>query len=551
MRNTRLTHARRIAACTAIAIAAGTLLSTPALAEDKGPGAPKAAAAKIKPRFDWDGDGKGDIVYRNAAGVITTLSGGGAVDTAPLVLDNPHADIKSLLTPGDLTGDGKPDVLWTDSVGNLYALTGGGPQAGAQAYKRLSSGWNMYDAVVAAGDLTGDGKNDVLARTATGDVYLFPGTGNVDSPFGERTKVATAWDDYDQIVGVADADGDGIGDVYVRTRADDLLFIGGTGDAAKPFKAPVELGAGWHSYNQLLTADDTDGDGISDLLARTRDGRLYTYKGLGNGRFGTPAVTASGWQAAFVLGNAGGHQAVGKNVLVTADPAGRNETRTVTNDGQFTNSVPWESPQSGRTTVAVANSLSDSGEATRLQTQNGELWVDHFGRPATSLGKGWDAYTSLVGPGDVNGDGHNDLLARDKAGVLWQYLGDGSGTKFSAPQRLGAGWNAYNKLVGSGDINGDGKADLLARDTNGHLWLYPGTSDIATPFGVRKDLGAGWNSFTKLAAVADATGNGTTDLIAVDGSGAGKLYDGQGAYGGKFKPAYSLGGGWDAYTELF
>ena len=41
--------------------------------------------------------------------------------------------------------------------------------------------------------------------------------------------------------------------------------------------------------------------------------------------------------------------------------------------------------------------------------------------------------------------------------------------------QVGTGWNMFNAIVGPGDFNGDGSPDLLARETsNGVLWLYPG-----------------------------------------------------------------------------
>ncbi|MEV8527499.1 FG-GAP-like repeat-containing protein [Streptomyces sp. NPDC052000] len=553
MRNTRMSgRARNIAACTAIAIAAGALFASPALADAKGPTAPKAAtAAKAKPRFDLDGDGKGDIVARTEAGLVTYRNDNGNYVATPLLTDLPHAEINRLITPGDLDGDGKPDVLWTDPAGNLFALTNAGGTA-KPTVTRISSGWNMYDKVVSVGDLTGDGKNDLIAVTRDGDAYLFAGTGNLNAPFAPAVKVASGWGDYDQIVGVTDADGDGIGDLYVRTVTDDLLFIGGTGDAAKPFKAPVALGAGWHSYNQLLSADDQDGDGLSDLLARTESGDLYLYKALGNGRFADPVKTGSGWQAAAVLGNAGGRAAVGKDKFLTKGAHFVNEYRSVKNDGQFGVPTPWPAGvNDDQFTVGLANALNDSGEPSRLQVADGRLWIDGPGQQQASLGKGWDAYTTLFGPGDLNGDGHGDLLAVDKAGVLWEYLGDGSGSKFAERIQVGSSWQGFDKVVGSGDINGDGRADVVARAKSGHLFLFPGTGDPRAPFGTLQDLGGGWNAYTKLAAVADDTGNGTTDLIAIDASGQGFRYDGQGRYGGKFKPAGSLGGGWNAYTDLF
>ncbi|MGI5451011.1 hypothetical protein ACQEVM_35610 [Streptomyces sp. CA-243310] len=78
-----------------------------------------------------------------------------------------------------------------------------------------------------------------------------------------------------------------------------------------------------------------------------------------------------------------------------------------------------------------------------------------------------------------------------------------------------------------------------------------GARHTARKVGDRVRVGAGWNAYNKLATVSDASGNGTTDLIAIDASGQGYRYDGQGAYGGKFKPRASLGGGWNIYNELF
>ena len=60
----------------------------------------------------------------------------------------------------------------------------------------------------------------------------------------------------------------------------------------------------------------------------------------------------------------------------------------------------------------------------------------------------------------------------------------------------GLGWNTMTALVGPGDFNGDGKPDLLGRDTAGRLHMYPGNG--AGGFGARVSYGTGWNTMTAI-----------------------------------------------------
>ena len=80
--------------------------------------------------------------------------------------------------------------------------------------------------------------------------------------------------------------------------------------------------------------------------------------------------------------------------------------------------------------------------------------------------------TAIVGVGDFNGDGHPDVLARDSSGTLWLYPGnssDGFGPRVS----LGGGWNGYT-LWESGTSTVTGTRISLRRDATGTLWLFEG-----------------------------------------------------------------------------
>ncbi|MFE5710486.1 FG-GAP repeat domain-containing protein [Streptomyces sp. NPDC056501] len=116
--------------------------------------------------------------------------------------------------------------------------------------------------------------------------------------------------------------------------------------------------------------------------------------------------------------------------------------------------------------------------------------------PYTVVGSGWGQYDVLTSPGDVNGDGRGDLLGVDAAGVLWRYYGTATGG-VSARVKVGGGWGGYSALVGVGDLSGDGRADLVARDTAGRLYAYKGAGNGL--YGTRAVIGSsGWNGFKGL-----------------------------------------------------
>ncbi|MCB5169034.1 FG-GAP-like repeat-containing protein [Streptomyces bambusae] len=177
--------------------------------------------------------------------------------------------------------------------------------------------------------------------------------------------------------------------------------------------------------------------------------------------------------------------------------------------------------------------LSGNGDADRVT--KGKL-----------IGGGWNSMTQLVRHGDYNGDGREDLFARDTTGVLWFYPGNGAGA-FSTRVKIGAGWNTMREISAVGDVTGDGRRDLVARDTTGVLWTYPGNGKGA--FGTRKKVGAGWNVMNKLASPGDMTGDGKSDLLARDTDRALWLYpgNGSGAFGARKKLPY----GWPSSDPVF
>ena len=170
------------------------------------------------------------------------------------------------------------------------------------------------------------------------------------------------------------------------------------------------------------------------------------------------------------------------------------------------------------------------------------------GRP---IGSGWGAFTALLAPGDFSGDGKHDLLARRSDGALLMYRGNGTGGFLTgAAERIGAGWAGFTALLAPGDFTGDGKADLLARKSDGALMLYPGNG--AGGFLVRtgQRIGAGWADFTALLAPGDFSGDGKADILARGSDGALLMYRGNAAGGFLTGAAEPIGSGWGSFTAL-
>ncbi|CAM5227085.1 FG-GAP repeat domain-containing protein [Streptomyces griseus] len=121
--------------------------------------------------------------------------------------------------------------------------------------------------------------------------------------------------------------------------------------------------------------------------------------------------------------------------------------------------------------------------------------------------------TGIVPTGDLRGDRCNDYLVVNSDGSLYRLDGtcddDGQYGFLTDPVKIGTGWKAYD-VYSPGDLNGDGVADVLARQkSTGSLYLYASNGAGKLTAGVL--IGTGWKSLTVVAA-GDLTGDGIGDV---------------------------------------
>lgn len=205
---------------------------------------------------DLNRDGYQDLMYRvSATGDVYWLrfvpssTGGAWADPKKVFTD--WRTRTRIVTPGDVTGDYKADLLSVDSAGVLWIYPGKGDGSFA-ARVRVGGGWSQYNQLLGHGDFTGDGKADVLARNkTTGDIYLYKGTGKSGTGvFAARVKVRSNWSGYNAFDAVGDITGDGRADLVARTAGGTLYLYKGTGKATSEiFATRVTVGTGFQQYD--------------------------------------------------------------------------------------------------------------------------------------------------------------------------------------------------------------------------------------------------------------------------------------------------------------
>lgn len=233
-------------------------------------------------------------------------------------------------------------------------------------------------------------------------------------------------------------------------------------------------------------------------------------------------------------------------ILARPDDGIGPELRTT---GRFTVSrpvAPHDYDDNGAPDVLVRDA---SGGLARVAVERSGAGDNVVHGGAWNVGRGWQVYDRMESVGNVAGTAVSDAIARDKSGVLWLYEGTGLETKtFGTRVRVGGGWGIYDQLAGGSDLTNDGRADVVATDKSGVLWLYRGTGNVKAPFSARKKIGGGWGIYNQLTAVGNLAGGAAGDLVARDKAGVLWLYLGKGD--GTFAARTKIGAGWNAYKDI-
>ncbi|WP_330290183.1 FG-GAP-like repeat-containing protein [Streptomyces sp. NBC_00576] len=245
----------------------------------------------------WAPDGIGDILTLSSSGVISYRPGTGKGTFGPAMAASGWPSSVTPVPFGDLNGDRRNDILVRFSNGELraYRTMRGQAFLTGTPHTSLGTGWNQYNLLTSPGDITGDGRPDLIARKAsTGELFLYKGTSA--GKLSARVRIAANWSGYKKIVGVGDFNGDGRGDLLAQDKSNILWRYDGTGTGG--FRARVKVATGWGSnYNTVIGVGDITGDAKADIVSRDTAGNVWRNSGNGKGALGARTRIATGWQA--------------------------------------------------------------------------------------------------------------------------------------------------------------------------------------------------------------------------------------------------------------
>ncbi len=566
-------------------------LSTPVFTTLTGNQAVGQFGSSVAGAGDVNNDGYDDIVIgaplydsgENDEGAAFVFLGGpsgigsASVTAASARLESNQASANmgvSVAGAGDVNGDGYDDVIvgadgYTSGqmqegaafvfLGGPSGIANGNPATAATTLQSNQTSAHFGASVASAGDVNDDGRSDVIVgallydagQTDEGAAFVFLGS-PTGIPSGSPATANTALEGDqtisrfgNSVAGAGDVNNDGFDDVIVGARlydsgqsdegaafvflggASGIVSVGAAGAAARleSNQASAFLGA------SVAGAGDTNGDGYDDVIVgantydsgQTDEGAAFLFRGgptgIASGNPSTAVATFQSDQASAQLGatvaGAGDVDGDGFDDFLVGAP--------LRSSGQMNEGAGLI--YFGRATGTPAGPASSSVPTFLQQDVNGA-----------------QAGFAVAGAGDVNGDGHADVIVGAPmystptaiGGAAHIYLGGEHGLRgFAGPDavlRSGQVAARFGAAVsGVGDVNNDGYDDVAVgapsydagQSDEGAVFVFHGGPNgipSITPAGASTVLqsnqtGSQFGNYQGVAGVGDVNGDGYDDIV--------------------------------------
>jgi hypothetical protein len=451
----------------------------------------------------------------------------------------------SVASAGDVNGDGYSDVIVgaprydnpQPDEGAAFVFHGSASGLSTSASTQLESnqassrfGWS----VASAGDVNGDGYNDVIVgayrydnvQTDEGAAFIYHGSASGLSTTAASTLVcnqANAYMGY-SVASAGDVNGDGYSDVIVGAYLYDngqsnegvaFVYHGSASGLSTTAASTLECNQADASMGDAVaSAGDVNGDGYSDVIVgayrydngQTDEGAAFVFHGSASGLSTTAASTLECNQASASMGDA---------VASAGDVNGDGYSDVVVGAIGYDNGQTDE----GAAFVYHGSSTGLSATASTQLESN---------QASTSFG------SSVSPAGDVNGDGYSDVIVgaqlydsgQTDEGTAFVYHGSGTGLSTTASTLLES--NQASASFGSaaasaGDVNGDGYSDVIVgahlydngQSDEGAAFVYHGSaSGLSTTASKQlEENQASARMGYSVASAGDVNGDGYSDVI--------------------------------------
>ena len=402
---------------------------------------------------------------------------------------------------------------------------------------------NVVNAVSRAGDINGDGFNDILIsqpgaspndKIGAGETYVVFGSDqdfssdlDLSSLNGSNGFVLNGIDAQDasgaSASSAGDFNGDGFDDILIsatsadpngNSRAGETYIVFGSSQGFNPNLDLASLDgsdgfvlngidaddlSGW----SVSSAGDINSDGFDDILigAVTADPNGNNDAGETYVVFGRASQTAIEWDTETgIVSSFGISLSTGK---ASTTPIGR-----TIQDKNWELQTTGDLNGDGQADVILRNVLAGQILAWTMAPGGQSIQSEAIiGRERT------DTNWSIDGSGDLNGDGNVDLILRNQAAdqiIAWYMDGKGG---IQSEELIGRGFGDNNwKIEVMADFNDDGKADIVLRNrlSGQHLlWEMEGDTILAETLIGRDIPDQNWH----IEGASDFDNNGTVDLF--------------------------------------
>ncbi len=485
---------------------------------------------------DLDGDGKADLAVANMSSSTvsvfrnTSISGAITAGSFATRVNFTTGTFPYSVAMGDLDGDGKAEMAVANYSSNSLSVFRNTSSSGAitsgsfAARVDFATGTNPYS--VAIGDLDGDSKADLaVANDGSSTVSVFRNTSSsgaiTSGSFAAKVDFTTGSNPY--LVAIGDLDGDGKADLAAANYgSNSVSVIRNSPLFTPPTISSVSPLVGYPALSVTITGSNFNTTPANNIV----------YFGATRATVNTASATSltvtvpTGATYMPVSVNNTASALTGYSqypFLPTYDnsaniPGNVNFAPHVTFTTQATpqHSAMGDLDGDGKADLVVANYGANTISVYRNTSTSGDISASSFAAAVTFATGIAPAYVSI---GDVDGDGKPDLAVTNSFGtsisVYRNTASTGSITSGSFASPIVVASGSEGQKVAIADLNGDGKAELIAVNySSNNVLIY---RNIGTSGSITAGTFAAPVSFATLTnpgfvSVGDADGDGKPDL---------------------------------------